>query len=115
MPLAHDVNAPVDIRRPVVPGFCDRCNRKWPLSRLDFQYDWRGNSLQNLGIRVCWECDDEPQPNGRKPILIGPDPYPVRDPRPGYQTQESASGTGFVTDGGSQFVDDSGGRFVPDD
>jgi hypothetical protein len=55
---------------------------------LTWQWDWRGPRLANLRILVCSTCLDIPQPSGRKPIKIGPDPVPVRDPRPGFnQTQ----------------------------
>ena len=52
-------------------------------SELRFQFDWRGNAMQNLRILVCRRCEDVPQPQLR-PIIVGPDPYPVRDPRPGF-------------------------------
>jgi hypothetical protein len=54
---------------------------------LRWQFDWRGNAMQNLRILVDHRCEDEPQPQLR-PILIGPDPYPVRDPRPGFASSQ---------------------------
>lgn len=52
-------------------------------SRINWQYDWRGNQIQNLRILVDHRCEDIPNEQLR-PIIIGPDPYPVRDPRPGF-------------------------------
>ena len=43
--------------------------------------------MQNLRILVCRRCEDVPQPQLR-PIIVGPDPYPVRDPRPGFAAQQ---------------------------
>lgn len=88
MPLAHDAHYTVNINRPVTNGFCDRCNMMYPLSKLAFQVDWRGITLARLGIRVCPTCYDTPQPNGRKTLIIGPDPVPVMNPRPGFQASE---------------------------
>lgn len=91
----HSPNAPVDIDRPVAWRICDRCGRRFSLPRTAWQYDWRGNALVNLHLLVCTEeCLDIPQPNGQKPIIIGPDPVPVRDPRPGWELQQQ-QGTGF--------------------
>ena len=59
-------------------------------SELRFQFDWRGNAIQNLRILVCRRCEDVPQPQLR-PIMVGPDPYPVRDPRPGFAAQQEAN------------------------
>ena len=135
--------AKVSISKPVAFAFCDRCGFCYNRPDLMWQEDWRGNALQRLGWLVCRECLDVPQPNGRKPMIIGPDPVPVRDPRPGFREQQSNvpstaiftlnqsrlddsswvlgdAGTGqlpggFVDDSGAQFVDDSGAQFVSGD
>lgn len=83
MGLLQSSRAWADIRRPRPWGNCDRCNFRYMLSELRWQYDWRGNELQNLRILVCRHCEDVPQPQLR-PIIVGPDPYPVQDPRPGF-------------------------------
>ena len=56
----------------------------YSLSDMPFQYDYRGDSLQSLGIRVCSErCLDVPQPQLR-PKAVPPDPVPVQFPRPPF-------------------------------
>ena len=76
--------------------FCDRCGFRKMKDKSVFQRDWRGTSLANLHILVCSDvCLDEFQEQERT-ILIGPDPIPVRDPRPGWQTTQA--GFGGVSD-----------------
>lgn len=79
-----------DIRRPQPWGTCDRCGFRYMRSELRFQYDWRGTSIQNLRILVDHRCEDVPQPQLRA-IIIGPDPYPVMDPRPGFAATEQGN------------------------
>lgn len=63
---------------------CDRCGFRYDRSNATWQYDWRGNQLANLRILVCTvTCNDVPNEQQR-PIIIGPDPVPIRDPRPGF-------------------------------
>ena len=88
----HNLHAPLNSRSPEPWGFCDRCNLLYPLHELVFQLDYRGNNLQNLQIRVCTRtCLDIPQDQLR-PIIIGPDPVPLRDPRPGFWPQQENAG-----------------------
>lgn len=87
MPIAHSPRAPLNITRPEPWAFCDRCNFQYLRSALQWQFDWRGNALQNLRILVCPPCYDTPNEQFR-PLIIGPDPVPVKDPRPGYQVEE---------------------------
>ncbi len=85
-----------DMEHPEPFAFCDRCGFRY--LRKDFveQRDWRGTSLASLHILVCTRtCEDLPQEQ-EKTILIGPDPIPVRDPRPGWQTTQA--GFGGVSD-----------------
>ena len=111
MPLAHSPRAPLDILHPRAWAICDRCGFQYLHSALSWQFDWRGNSLSNLRILVCDPCYDTPQPNGRRPIIIGPDPVPVRDPRPGFAaTQQQGSVAGPVNPASlsGNFILDSG-------
>ena len=65
---------------------CDRCGCWRNITDLDWQYDYRGNALSNLRILVCKErerCNDAPFEFYR-PIIIPPDPYPTKDPRPEF-------------------------------
>lgn len=68
---------------------CDRCGITYSLKDLVWQYDWRGNSLQNIRILVCkLTCNDEPFEFFR-PVVLPPDPMPILDARPPfYAVQE---------------------------
>ena len=69
-------------------GICDRCGCKYMRSELEWQYDYRGNTLQNLRILVCnVRCLDIPSDQLR-PIIVPPDPVPIKDPRPGFYAQQ---------------------------
>jgi hypothetical protein len=37
---------------------------------------------------VCPPCYDLPQENGRRPVILPPDPVPIKDPRPGFYAQQ---------------------------
>lgn len=50
------------------------------LQDLVWQFDYRGQNLTNLKIRVCKTCLDKPADQLR-PVILPPDPVPVRDPR----------------------------------
>lgn len=77
-----------DMQHPTAWGFCDRCGIRYNLDQLVWQFDFRGNKLANLRILVCTRtCLDVPQDQLRI-IRIGPDPVPVRDPRPGFQATQ---------------------------
>jgi hypothetical protein len=90
---AHSLLCPTDIRHPRPIGCCDRCGFYYYLDELVWQMDYRGNSLQNLQIRVCTRtCYDVPQDQLR-PIIIGPDPVPLKDPRPGFWNQQQNAGS----------------------
>jgi hypothetical protein len=71
----------IDPNNPISVAMCDRCKFQWNRTALQWQYDWRGNSLVNLRQLVCPYCLDEPQEQLRNPQLTA-DPIPVRDPRP---------------------------------
>jgi hypothetical protein len=67
-------------KRPQAFFVCDRCGM-WG-NRIDgnWQFDWRGTSLQNLWILVCRRCLDIPQEQLRA-IQLPADPVPVWQPR----------------------------------
>lgn len=75
-----------DPSAPEPPGIDDRSGFKFLHRELTWQYDWRGNSLQNLRLLVY--DPDVPQEQLR-PIILPPDPVPIQNPRPGfYASQE---------------------------
>lgn len=77
-----------DPSAPEAPGVCDRCGQKYMRSDLVWQHDYRGNVLQNLRILVCTKkCLDTPQDQLR-PIIVPPDPMPIKDPRPDFYAQQ---------------------------
>src|SRR6185312_16753536 len=88
--LFHMSRATVDINHVEPWGFCDRCNMRYNLSELVWQHEWSGPKLRNTRLRVCTRtCLDVPNEQLRT-IKIGPDPVPLRDPRPGFwATQET--------------------------
>lgn len=81
MPWRQHGRAKVNPRSPDAFGTCDRCGFWYNLKNLRFQYDWRGNTLANLYVRVCPRCYDKPFQHYR-PIIVPPDPVPKYMPRP---------------------------------
>jgi hypothetical protein len=77
----HGRRALVDPENPRAFGVCDRCGQWVNHCNLQWQWDYRGNSLANLRILVCEICLDEPNPQ-LKPRIIGPDPLPIINARP---------------------------------
>ncbi len=88
MSFPQSARAYADMAHPEPWGTCERCNFRYLRKDLVWQFDWRGNQLANLRILVCTQtCNDEPYEQDR-PIIIGPDPVPVKDPRPGFQATQ---------------------------
>jgi hypothetical protein len=73
--------ARVDPTNPQAFGVCDRCRFLYNLVDLVFQYEWVGDKLTNLWLRVCRRCLDKPHEFTR-PAVLPPDPVPVWQPRP---------------------------------
>lgn len=94
MPLPHS-RVYADWQAPSPWAFCDRCGNCVFREELQWQLQWAGMSLVNTHLLVCPTCLDIPNDQLRT-IIIGPDPVPVKDPRPGFQAQEQ--GSGGVTD-----------------
>lgn len=88
MALQQSSHAIADMQRPDEWYFCDRCGFRRMKKNAVFQFDWRGTKLADLRILVCTEtCNDRPQEQLRT-ILIGPDPIPVVNSRPGFQATQ---------------------------
>lgn len=61
---------------PQAQAVCMRCGNWFNRVDLQFQFDWRGASMQNLFLLVCRECSDIPQQQLRS-IVVPPDPVPI--------------------------------------
>jgi len=68
-------------RNPQAHAICDRCGFRYNFVDLQWQYDWRGATLQNLRILVCTPCLDMPQEQLRA-IVVPADPTPIIQARP---------------------------------
>lgn len=73
--------ARVDPSKPQAFGVCDRCSFLYNRVDLTWQFDWRGNSLQNIRLLVCCKCLDKPF-ELQRPLKLPPDPEVIRDARP---------------------------------
>ncbi len=90
MPWRFFGHAKADPSHPEAAGICDSCNFTYQLKDLKFQYEWRGQNLQNVWFKRCPRCLDIPQQQ-LKAILLPPDPIPVPYPRPNtFPTQMNA-------------------------
>jgi hypothetical protein len=70
-------------------AICDRCGFTYNHINLQWQFDWRGPTLQNVRILVCGECLDNPQEQQRA-IVLPADPDPVMNARvQDFQTAET--------------------------
>lgn len=77
-----------DPDNPEPPGICDASGFKVMHKDLQWQMQYAGNQLQNLRLLVRPEDLDVPA-EFLRPLILPPDPVPIRDPRPGfYATQE---------------------------
>lgn len=88
--------AVVDLQNLDAFAISDRSGFLTNASNLTWQYEWRGNQLQNLRILVTPGELDVPQEQFR-PVIIPPDPVPIRDPRPPFWAQEQAQQPGATS------------------
>ncbi len=72
--------AQVDPSSPRAFGVCDRCGIWYQQNTLQWQYEWAGTQLINIGALVCQECLDLPQVQ-LKTIIYPPDPEPILNAR----------------------------------
>jgi len=94
---------------PQAHAICDRCGFRYNFVDLQWQYDWRGASLQNLRILVCNDCLDTPQEQLRA-IVVPADPTPIVNAR--VQDFEVAE-TNFVTTSAPTVYDPITGIPIP--
>lgn len=95
--------ATVNPAHPEAFAICDRCGTQYNHSNLNWQFEWHGPMLGNTGFLVCHRCMDKPF-IFFKPILLGPDPIPIKNPRPPFWWQEAEASPTLVTDDGAQIV-----------
>ena len=81
---------------PQAAGVCDRCGFVYNHIDLQWQFDWRGATLQNTRVLVCDRCNDDQQQQLRA-IVIPADPVPIMNPR--VQDFVAASTTRRTTSG----------------
>lgn len=107
--------ARTNARAPEAHAICDNCGFRYNLVDLQYLFDWRGNVLQNLRFKVCRKCLDTPQQNGNRPIITGPDPVPVYDPRPeAFAVDEYGPFLYLVTEDERPIVADGIGPLIVD-
>jgi hypothetical protein len=63
-------------KSPIPFAVCMRCGIWYNRTDLNFQFEWRGASLQNTYILVCRPCTDIPQEQNRA-ITLPADPTPI--------------------------------------
>ena len=107
MSFPQSTRAYASLSQPEAWAICDRCGFRYLHRELQWQFDWRGNQLQNLRILVCDPCLDVPYEQNR-PIIIGPDPIPIKDPRPGWYAAQSQGGPPIIQQFYSELVGDDG-------
>ena len=74
-------------KNPQAHAICDRCGFRYNHVDLQWQYDWRGATTQNLKILVCRECNDVPQEQQRA-IVVPADPTPIINARVEWFAQD---------------------------
>ena len=89
---------------------CDRCFGVYNHPDLQWQYEWRGNALQNIGLLVCRRCVDIPQEQFRA-LTLPPDPTPISNPRP-YPYAYAETGSRATADGALRVTDEDEYRVV---
>lgn len=99
--------ARVHSAHPEAFALCDRCGVQYNHSDLQWQMEWMGPQLASTNFLVCQRCLDKPF-IFFKPILLGPDPVPIKNPRPPWWWTDAEANPVLVTDDGTNIVDNSG-------
>lgn len=85
----HGKYAAVDPNNPSAFAQCDRCCFWYNAPKLNWQNQWAGTHLYNMGLLVCPRCYDIPNEQLRT-IILPPDPPPVLNARvPDFEYEES--------------------------
>lgn len=110
----HSLRVTIPTDTTVDWGVCDRCYFLYNLNDLVWQWDQRGAALQNLRIRVCPRCLDDPATTLAPIVIVGPEGV-VRDPRPPqYAANSAGGGPAWSTIPGDYLYDDSGNLLYDD-
>ena len=89
----HPKLAEVDPDNPSAWSTCDRCGFVTNLSKMVWQWDFRGTPMPiNTRVLTCGrpQCLDIPQIQN-SPIILGPDPEPIFNARPEPYTLDETS------------------------
>ena len=100
--------AKTSAKNPQAHAICDRCGFRYNFVNLQWQFDWRGASLQNLRILVCRSCLDTPQEQLRA-IVVPADPTPIMNAR--VENFLEAETDNFAITGG--VTDPKTGIYIP--
>ena len=103
----------ISARHPEAQAICDRCGFCYSRSDLGYQHEYAGARLIDTRMLVCPRCTDVPCEWVRgQATPLGPDPLPVRDPRP----DTSTTTINYATDeNGRVLVDENGVPLTTDD
>jgi len=94
---------------PQAHAICDRCGFRYNHVNLQWQFDWRGPTMQNVRILVCNNCLDDPQEQQRA-IVLPADPDPIMNARvQDFQTAE----TDYQTVTAPSIIDPTTGIPIP--
>lgn len=91
MPLPHNLRCPVDMMRPRPVAVDDRSGFLVYYDDLQFQMQWRGNSLKSLNFLCAPDMIDQPS-EFLRPAIIGPEPAPLPNARPTHYAQQNQGG-----------------------
>jgi hypothetical protein len=67
-------------KKPAAKGICDRCGFVYQFTQLQWQWEYRGPTTQNIRVLVCPPCLDRVQDNLRT-IVLPMDPEPIINAR----------------------------------
>lgn len=85
-------------------GFCDRCDQRFPVGELQ----WQWVNRQRSGLKVCEECLDIDHEQLRTNELPSHDAIALRDPRPDKNLDDSRGLWGWSPARGTDIVSSLG-------
>ena len=91
MPYRPHGKAEVNPYYPRAFAICNRCGALYNSFKLNWQFQWMGDKLQNKWVQVCETCMDDPSIFLRQ-IILPPDPPSIYQPRPEPYAIDEAGG-----------------------